>query len=156
MSVGREEEKDYLKGRVGGAGRPWVGALYVHLRGGGWRWVGGGWADSARAWVVCDSHTNTGRSACSCLANTALYLFAAPNLDLLPLSNNDRWLSALLSFFFVFVLIVSFPHPEIFGPDYFAAATVILWLKLMTFKEGKRRHIRGFLRGEKRNVPTMY
>lgn len=61
-----------------------------------------------------------------------------------------------LPFFFVFVLIVSFPHPEIFGPDYFAAATVILWLKLMTFKEGKRRHIRGFLRGEKRNVPTMY
>lgn len=102
MSVGREEEKDYLKGRVGGAGRPWVGALYVHLRGGGWRWVGGGWADSARAWVVCDSHTNTGRSACSCLANTALYLFAAPNLDLLPLSNTDRWLSALLSFFFCF------------------------------------------------------
>lgn len=71
------------------------GRMEVSGRGLGWF--------SPRVSSMWLTHTNTGRSACSCLANTALYLFAAPNLDLLPLSNTDRWLSALLSLFFLFL-----------------------------------------------------
>lgn len=116
----------------------WVS--FILLQGGGWRLVGGGmgagWFSQLMSSIWLTQTQEVARAAC--LVNTVLYLCDTPKrrgggiIGVLKLANSPphvgQWVTTLHSPF----RIVSYPHPEIFGPRS-SGASVILWLKPVKF-----------------------